>query len=101
MFKKSILVGLVALISAASAFAQVYVRPYTRSDGTTVQGHYRTAPNNTLLDNYSTRGNVNPYTGKPGTVDPYKVPSTNYGAPLGGVKPLPPPSNPYRPANPY
>jgi hypothetical protein len=101
MLKRAILAGLVALISASSAFAQVYVRPYTRSDGTTVQGHYRTPPNNTLLDNYSTRGNVNPYTGKPGVVNPYKVPSTSYGAPPRSVKPPPPPSNPYRPTNPY
>ena len=101
MLKKTVLFGLVALVSAASAFAQTYVRPYTRSDGTTVQGHYRTAPNNTILDNYSTRGNVNPYTGKPGTVDPYKVPSTSYGSPLGSVKPVSPPTNTYRPSTPY
>lgn len=44
----------------------VYVRGYTRSDGTQVQGHYRTAPNSTVNDNFSTIGNVNPYTGESG-----------------------------------
>jgi hypothetical protein len=44
-----------------------YVSPYTNSHGTTVQGHYQTNPNNTQLDNYSTRGNLNPYTGSYGT----------------------------------
>ena len=40
---------------------------YTTQSGTTVQPHYQTAPNNTQLDNYGTRGNVNPYTGAVGT----------------------------------
>jgi hypothetical protein len=54
------------------AQAQVHVSGYTRKDGTYVQPHMRSAPNRTKLDNYSTIGNTNPYTGKPGTVDPYK-----------------------------
>ncbi|AWK86760.1 hypothetical protein [Azospirillum thermophilum] len=48
------------------------VSGYTRKDGTYVAPHHQTNPNGTKLDNYSTKGNVNPYTGKPGTVDPYK-----------------------------
>ena len=47
-----------------------YVSPYTRSDGTYVGGHYQTNPNNTQFDNYSTRGNYNPYTGAFGTRAP-------------------------------
>lgn len=46
---------------------QVYVKGYYRSNGTYVQPHYRTAPNHTVNDNWSTVGNVNPYTGKSGT----------------------------------
>lgn len=49
----------------------VHVRGYTRKDGTYVPPHDRTAPNDTKLDNWSTKGNINPETGKPGTVDPY------------------------------
>jgi len=45
----------------------VYVRGYTKKDGTYVQPHYRTSPNSTKSDNYSTKGNYNPYTGKEGT----------------------------------
>ena len=48
----------------------VYVKPYTRKDGVKVKGHYRTAPNYTNRDNFSTKGNVNPYTGKKGSVNP-------------------------------
>jgi hypothetical protein len=47
-----------------------YVSPYTRSDGTNVSGHYQTNPNATQRDNYSARGNVNPYTGSVGTRSP-------------------------------
>jgi hypothetical protein len=44
-----------------------YVSGYTRSNGTYVSGYYRTAPNSTVYDNYSYRGNYNPYTGQYGT----------------------------------
>ena len=47
-----------------------YVKGYFREDGTYVSGHYRTNRNNTNLDNYSTKGNTNPYTGKPGYIEP-------------------------------
>lgn len=48
----------------------VYVHGYYRKNGTYVHGYHRTKANHTKLDNYSTKGNVNPWTGKPGTVDP-------------------------------
>lgn len=50
----------------------VPVRGYTRSNGTYVAPHYQTAPNATKLDNWSSKPNVNPYTGQQGTKDPYK-----------------------------
>jgi hypothetical protein len=43
------------------------VRPYITQQGTVVQPHIQTSPNRTQMDNFSTRGNVNPYTGQPGT----------------------------------
>lgn len=45
----------------------VKVDGYTKKDGTVVVPHNRTAPNKTKNDNWSTKGNVNPYTGKAGT----------------------------------
>ena len=60
------------------ALADEFVNGYTRRDGTYVQPHYQTNPNGTKLDNYSTQGNANPYTGRAGTIDPYK-PSNDYG----------------------
>ncbi|RWA56874.1 hypothetical protein AU476_01950 [Cupriavidus sp. UYMSc13B] len=43
------------------------VSGYVRDNGTYVQPHMQTNPNATRNDNYTTRGNVNPYTGAPGT----------------------------------
>jgi hypothetical protein len=45
----------------------VWVNDYYRSDGTYVPGHYRSAPDGAPSNNWSTRGNVNPYTGVPGS----------------------------------
>jgi len=50
-----------------SAYAVVRVRGYTGKDGTYVQPHYRSNPDGNFYNNWSTKGNVNPYTGKPGT----------------------------------
>ena len=62
---------LVLLGVAVPAFADdTYVRGHTRKDGTYVQPHFRSAPDGNL-NNWSTQGNVNPYTGKEGTRDPY------------------------------
>ena len=48
----------------------VSVSDYYKSDGTFIPSHYRTSPNNTNRDNFSTRGNVNPYTGSVGNIEP-------------------------------
>ena len=53
-----------------SSSSTVKVRPYTKKNETYVPSHLRTAPNNTKRDNWSSKGNVNPYTGKEGTKDP-------------------------------
>lgn len=81
--KKIVFALLAAAFIAPSVSAQVYVQGYTRSDGTYVAGHYRSSPNSTTSDNYSTRGNVNPYTGQPGTRNPQPQtsPYTPYRAP--------------------
>lgn len=49
------------------AFAVVHVKGYTKKNGTYVAPHYRSSPNKTTRDNWSTKGNVNPYTGKKGS----------------------------------
>lgn len=43
------------------------VRGYFKKDGTYVQSHKRTKRDQYNDNNWSTRGNINPYTGKEGT----------------------------------
>ncbi|QLB63476.1 hypothetical protein [Paraburkholderia caribensis] len=56
--------------SSSSYGSDEQVSGYTRSNGTYVEPYHRTAPDSNPYNNYSTRGNVNPYTGQPG----YKTP---------------------------
>lgn len=66
--------ALLALSISTISMADTHVKGYTKSDGTYVEPHYRSDSNNTKFDNYNTKGNVNPYTGKEGAVDPYATP---------------------------
>jgi hypothetical protein len=66
--KKIILASL--LIFAVTAQAQTYIPGYTKRDGTYVEGHYRSAPNQNRYDNYGAQNSLyggNPYTGKKGS----------------------------------
>jgi hypothetical protein len=63
----AVLVGSFLISAAANA---EYVDGYTRSNGTYVNGYERSDRNGTTSDNYSTRGNVNPYTGQRGYTQP-------------------------------
>ena len=82
---KMVLIGFALAAVSASAGAQTAheVRGYTKADGTYVAPHYQSNPDATRLNNYSTQGNVNPYTGQSGTVDPYAPKSAPKVAPWG------------------
>jgi hypothetical protein len=55
-------------VASHSSFTSSHsVRGYVRSNGTYVAPHHATNPNGTRTDNWSTKGNINPYTGKAGT----------------------------------
>ena len=45
----------------------VKVKGYYKKNGTYVKPHYRSAPDSSINNNWTTRGNVNPYTGADGT----------------------------------
>lgn len=72
---KKLLILLVIVLSGLTAAAQVnqnqiWVDGYYRSDGTYVEGHYRTAPNNTTEDNLKQNpGQVYPPTQSPPQLD--------------------------------
>lgn len=58
----------------------VYQQGYYKDNGAYVQPHYKTKSNETNWDNFSTQGNVNPYTLQYGTVAPdYSIQAQNYG----------------------
>ena len=49
----------------------VPVSGHVTKTGTYVAPHYRTAPDHTKVNNWSSKPNVNPYSGKAGSRDPY------------------------------
>lgn len=50
-------------------------RGYMRPDGTYVPPHRQSAPDGSRYNNWGSKPNVNPFTGRPGTRDPYAPPS--------------------------
>jgi hypothetical protein len=54
--------------SSHSSGSSVHVHGYTKKDGTYVPPHERSKADGNFSNNWSTKGNVNPVTGKPGTV---------------------------------
>ena len=101
--KKILTILIIALCASVSSYAQNYYgstsrksssygysstsssvryqQGYTRSNGTYVSGHYKTQPNSTNRDNFSTSGNYNPYTGSTGSrARDYSSPAYNYGS---------------------
>lgn len=48
------------------------VNGYSKKDGTYVAPHQRTNPNGTQRDNWSSKPNYNPYTGREGKKEPQK-----------------------------
>ena len=66
---------LTALCSSAFAGAGSHsTKGYTKKDGTYVAPHRQTNPDKSKVNNWSAKGNTNPYTGKDGTKDPDKTP---------------------------
>lgn len=83
MLKLGSLVIAGAVLVAAPAFAggSHYVHSYVRKDGTYVQGHMATNPDGNFNNNWSTKGNINPYTGEEGTKVTPPPSESPYGQP--------------------
>jgi hypothetical protein len=75
---KNFLVGLLLIASINPVLADDYVNGHYRQNGTYVQPYVRSNSNYTQYDNYSTKGNYNPYSGDYGTIN-VNTPSHNYG----------------------
>jgi len=68
--KRFVLLLLFACVSMPICNAQVGVRGYVNDRGRYVQPHYRSMPDSSYNNNWSTRPNVNPYTHRQGTLAP-------------------------------
>jgi len=75
---KSIVFVCALALSSTALAKDTFVKGYQKKDGTYVQPHFRSGADNNPYNNYSTKGNENPYTGKQGTVDPYGTNSNPY-----------------------
>lgn len=73
--KKITILGVVSVLFlslVSTSFAKtISVKGYVKKNGTYVAPSYKTSPNKTKSDNYSTKGNYNPYSGKSGKVKAY------------------------------
>ena len=100
---KKVMLSLIAILLVVASYGQgqTYVHGYTKSNGTYVEGHYRTLPNFTRNDNWSTIGNTNPYTGVAGTKprDNYYTNTPVYSAPAYTTPTYTPPA--YTPRSTY
>lgn len=77
IIKKTIATVFISLVLCLAIFSLAEARTikvksyYKPSTGAYVQSYYRTSPNRSKLDNWSTKGNINPYTGKRGYNNPW------------------------------
>lgn len=62
-----------SFFTVSNAEALQRVKGYTTKKGTYVAPHLKSSPNKSRFDNFSTKGNINPFTGKKGTVNPFKT----------------------------
>ena len=106
------IIFLMMLASDLANAGDVWVQPHLRANGTFVEGYHRSSPDSSLLNNYSTQGNVNPFTGREGSVNPYQQPQYQqppqylqpqyqqpyYNQPMPQVQPMQRYCNPYFPA---
>ncbi|MED4285493.1 hypothetical protein P4679_26560 [Priestia megaterium] len=63
----AVMLALGLFVSTSQAEADVSVKGYYRKDGTYVRPHMRSDPDGNFENNWSTKGNINPYTGEEGT----------------------------------
>lgn len=74
-----------ALAPTATLASSCYVEGYYTRAGTYVSGHYRSCPDSSTANNWSSSGNTNPYTGATGTRDPYGS-SSSWSSPSYGSR---------------
>ena len=94
---KKLMIALICglVLVPLSAWGQKWIEPYRDKDGTYVEGHWQTEEDK-RKEQYSTPGQVNPYTGQ---VNPYTGSGSSQKPQPGN--PTPPGQNPYYPQPDY
>lgn len=68
-----LLMVIVSILMPINLMAKsVVVKGHFSKSGSYVMPQKRTYPDNSKFNNWSTKGNYNPYTGKIGNINPYK-----------------------------
>lgn len=67
-----IIISIIFTLVVSIVNSQESVKGYVKKNGTYIQPHKRSDKNNTQKDNWSSKPNYNPYTGKKGTKTPKK-----------------------------
>lgn len=62
--------GVVSVYYDLNGIPYIYIEGYTKKDGALVKGYYRSLPDKNKLNNWSSKGNTNPFTGKKGYEKP-------------------------------
>lgn len=77
MIKKILILSLALVLGfwTTISLADVNVNGYMKKNGTYVAPHHRSSPDGNQRNNWSSKGNVNPYTGKKG----YNNPKNSFG----------------------
>ena len=66
LFPQPNLNGIVSVYYDLNGVPYIYIDGYTKKDGTVIKGYYRSLPDKNKLNNWTTKGNINPFTGKKG-----------------------------------
>ena len=66
----NLLIAFMIFASTESFAKSSYVRGGFKPSGSYTQSHFRSAPDGSKMNNYATKGNINPYTGKLGAKNP-------------------------------
>jgi hypothetical protein len=82
----SIFAALVLAAFTATAHADKYVAGYTKSNGTYIAPHARSSADSSYNNNWTVKGNTNPYTGQSGTRQPKFGGSQSYGSSFGTTR---------------
>jgi len=62
--------GVISVYYDLNGTPYLYIDGYTKKDGTYIKGYYRSLPDKNKLNNWSSKGNINPFTGKKGYEKP-------------------------------